>query len=182
MDDNVRLAFEAARDSTKQFLTLATAIIALTITFSKDFTGADAGDRTYALLAWSALLTSVFFGLWTLLALTGTLEPKNNKVSISIRGPNVTIPARKDMLRTNNIGNNVYRTGRPSFINMIVRTNNVMPARIWLVAPNSGQIIMPPLPDEPPAPKASNKQAPTATSVATTPFRSTGISWISAHS
>lgn len=93
MDENVKLAFESARDATKQFLTLATGIIALTITFSKDFIGPDAHSKMLALLAWGMLLLSVLFGLWTLLALTGTLEAKRENSQISIRGRNVTLPA-----------------------------------------------------------------------------------------
>lgn len=94
LSEQHKLAFEAARDSTKQFLTLATGAIALTITFSKDFLGQGApSDRPWALFAWAFFLGSVIFGLWTLLALTGTLEPGGNLGTFSIRGRNVTIPA-----------------------------------------------------------------------------------------
>ena len=93
MDDKRKMAFEAARDSTKQFLTLATGIIALTITFSKDFAGAEAGLKILVFLAWILLLVSVLFGLCVLLALTGTLEPIDPSTPNSIRGKNVIIPA-----------------------------------------------------------------------------------------
>jgi len=94
MDLQRMKAFEFAQESTKQLLGLASAIIALTITFAKDFGGsAHPEARVYALISWGAFLASVLFGLWTLLALTGTLEPKQNGPPVSIRGKNITIPS-----------------------------------------------------------------------------------------
>ena len=94
MDDQTKTAFEFARDATKQLITLATGIIALEITFSKDFVRTlNECVRVYALLSWLAFLLSVLFGAMTLLALTGTLEPKDKSVPVSIRGSNVVIPS-----------------------------------------------------------------------------------------
>lgn len=93
MSEEIKMAFEAARDSTKQIMALSTGIITLTITFSKDFAGEGSGQRILALMAWGVLLVSVLFGLWTLLALTGTLEANDKDTRISIRGKNVTVPA-----------------------------------------------------------------------------------------
>lgn len=94
MDERQRQAFEFARDTTKQLLALATGIIALMITFAKDFVqSVDDTARLFALLSWGAYLLSVFGGLWTLLALTGTLEPEDDSVPLSIRGRNVTLPS-----------------------------------------------------------------------------------------
>lgn len=103
MDDRAKTAFEFARDTTKQLITIATGIITLEITFSKDFVGKVNNDiRIYALISWFLFLLSVVSGLWTLMALTGTLEPKTpteipetkeNTTPISIRGKHVTIPA-----------------------------------------------------------------------------------------
>lgn len=72
MDEAVQKAFDFAQDVTKQVLTLATGIIAVTITFFKDF-ALHAPGAAKALMAWSWVLylASVIFGLWTLLALTG---------------------------------------------------------------------------------------------------------------
>jgi hypothetical protein len=93
MDDQTKAAFDFARDCTKQLITLATGIITLEITFKKDFVGPlPDGVHIYALLSWIAFLLSVVFGIWTLLALTGTLETSKN-VPVSIRGKNVTIPS-----------------------------------------------------------------------------------------
>jgi hypothetical protein len=65
-----------------------------TITFAKDFVvNVEPSIKIYAFLSWGALLFSVFFGLWALLALTGTLEQDSNKqVPVSIRGFNVRMP------------------------------------------------------------------------------------------
>ena len=94
MDDRIKKAFDFAQDSTKQFITLASGIIALTITFSKDFVGSvSESARVLALWSWGCFLVSVFFGLFTLLALTGTLEPLDKDVKASIRGKNITIPS-----------------------------------------------------------------------------------------
>lgn len=99
MDEKTKQAFEFARDTTKQLLTLATGIIALMITFAKDFVqSVDETARLFALLSWGAYLLSVFGGLWTLLALTGTLEAEDDSVPVSIRGINVTLPAAIQIL------------------------------------------------------------------------------------
>jgi hypothetical protein len=98
MDENTKIAFDFARDTTKQLIALATGIIAFTITFSKDFIRPlDMADRILASLCWVMFLLSVLFGLWTLLALTGTLEPQAGRESTStpsIRGSNVTLPSK----------------------------------------------------------------------------------------
>jgi len=95
LNDAAAKAFDFAQDVTKQVLTLATAIIALTITFFKDF----AGHSTYTVkvvmgASWIAYLVSVVLGLWTLMALTGTLEPlRPADARLSIQGTNVRLPA-----------------------------------------------------------------------------------------
>lgn len=67
-------ALDFAQDVTKQFLALASAIPLIMITFSKDFLIAVATEaKSYALISWAFFLLSVFFGLLTLMALTGTL-------------------------------------------------------------------------------------------------------------
>jgi hypothetical protein len=92
-------AFEFAQDSVKLMITLATGIITLTITFSKDFLGPNSVSdlsRHYALLSWVFFLASVGLGLWTLFALTGCLGAIGDKIynaCPSIYGKNITIPA-----------------------------------------------------------------------------------------
>ncbi len=85
----------------KQLITLATGIIAITITFAKDFLPqtATASTKQWAVYAWYAFLASVVCGIWTLMALTGTLDQKAAKTCpISIRGRNVVLPASLQIL------------------------------------------------------------------------------------
>ena len=84
MAANIDKAFDFAQESTKQILTLSTAILTLTITFQRDIVGpAAAGDRWILTVAWIAYLVSIGFGLATLLNLAGNLEkPTNDTPSI----------------------------------------------------------------------------------------------------
>jgi len=102
MDEQIKQAFDFARDTTKQLITLSTGIIALTVTFSKDVFHNPSGLPLKLLVgSWFSFLISVCLGVWTLLALTGTLEPMPKSPAQngagpnppSIRGSNVTIPS-----------------------------------------------------------------------------------------
>ena len=93
MDENIKMAFTFAADSTKQLIVISTAILAFTITFSKDFLG----NRTYLskrwiVASWIFLLLSILFGIVTLLALTGTLE-RIPVDQLSIYRANIAVPA-----------------------------------------------------------------------------------------
>lgn len=96
MEDKTAKAFDFAQDTTKQLITLSTAIIAITITFSNDFvSGTPSGLEIGLIVAsWVLYLLSIIFGIGTLMALTGTLEPKaEDDCDTSIRGENVTTPS-----------------------------------------------------------------------------------------
>jgi hypothetical protein len=72
-------SFEYAADSSKLLITLATGIIAFTVTFAKEF-GVKPSSKVQGLLllvTWVVLLVSAAFGVSTLLAITGELEPKD---------------------------------------------------------------------------------------------------------
>jgi hypothetical protein len=100
LDERVKASFDFAQESTKQMITLATGIIALTITFQKDFLNSSsipAQAKFYAPLSWLLFLLSVIFGLWTLLALAGSLDPKNQGQP-SIYGMNIIIPSIMEIL------------------------------------------------------------------------------------
>lgn len=79
LDERTKKAFDFYADSTKQLITLSTAIIALMITFAKEILKpADSYYAKFPLMA--ALIVYVFsiwFGLETLLNLTGQLETFN---------------------------------------------------------------------------------------------------------
>ena len=101
MDESLKKAFDFAADLAKQLITLATGIITITITFAKDFLprGATPDAKRWAMCAWYAFLISIVCGVWTLMALTGTLEQKTGTTRpISIRGANVTMPAALQIL------------------------------------------------------------------------------------
>jgi hypothetical protein len=96
MDDRIQKAFDFASDSTKQLITLSTGVLALTITFNNDIVGGDPGQASLILFgAWFLYLVSIIFGIWTLLALTGNLEPTgtHENTAPSIRTGNVTLPS-----------------------------------------------------------------------------------------
>ncbi len=76
-DDFVEKTYEFAQDTTKQLITLASAIVALTITFSKDFApSASECSRDLMGIAWIAFFFSILGGLGTLFQLTGKLAKK----------------------------------------------------------------------------------------------------------
>ena len=53
MTEETKKAFEFAQDTTKQLITLATAIIALTITFAKDFVvNVEPSIKIYVFFSW----------------------------------------------------------------------------------------------------------------------------------
>jgi hypothetical protein len=100
IDEAAKKAFDFASETTKQLLALSTGIIALTITFSKDFVHqVPARAVTFLVWAWLSYLMSIVFGIWTLMALTGTLQPKINTIAPPrIWGRNVTRPSSLQIL------------------------------------------------------------------------------------
>jgi hypothetical protein len=80
MEEYQKKAFDFAADLTKQLITLSTAIITLTVTFSKDIVGnAPARDHWWLLISWVAFIISILFGILTLMGLTGNLDPTASK-------------------------------------------------------------------------------------------------------
>lgn len=93
MEDQRKLAFEFAAETTKQLITLSTGILALSVTFSKDILQNVLGlGRWTLILAWTVYLVSIAFGLGTLMSLTGNLEPESppaGDVDATIRSPGI---------------------------------------------------------------------------------------------
>jgi len=92
MDERHKKSFDFAADYTKQLITLATGIIAFTVTFLKDIT--DEGNRTgqnLLVVIWISFGLSVCFGIWRQMAMTGTLDPihpiKTSKEDIALNLP-----------------------------------------------------------------------------------------------
>jgi hypothetical protein len=79
MTDEMKKAFEFAGELTKQLITLATAIIGLTITFIKDYLkSATPGSQSFAYWAWYSFLVSIAMGILTLATITGNLSKSQN--------------------------------------------------------------------------------------------------------
>ena len=74
LDDRARLAFQFASDVAKQLITISTALIAFSVTFTKELLQKGA-PKQYLFIALATHLLSIVGGVWTLLALTGTLMP-----------------------------------------------------------------------------------------------------------
>jgi ABC-type uncharacterized transport system permease subunit len=88
-------AYKSASDLTIQLITLATGILALSITFMRDVIKSN--SPTWALKgAWVILLLSVCFGVWTLMGITGSIfnvvsDPE--KFKTETYGMNVILPS-----------------------------------------------------------------------------------------
>lgn len=95
VSDRTKLAFDYARDATKQSMALATGVIALTVTFSKDFIGGAPPELLcYVIWSWILLLISVGFGQLCLMALTGILGSQKQPPPVpNIYAKNIKIPA-----------------------------------------------------------------------------------------
>ena len=94
MKEQNKLSFDFARDTTKQVITLSTTIIVFTATFSKNFLATpDDFSRILIIVSWVSFLFSVIFGVWTLCALTGSIESQDEKEEVSIWRKNITIPS-----------------------------------------------------------------------------------------
>jgi hypothetical protein len=94
VDEQTKAAFASASDTSKQLITLATGVLALEITFAKDvILKLDATAKYLVGASWILLLLSVTAGVWTLLALTGTLGQGTALKPKAISGSNIRIPA-----------------------------------------------------------------------------------------
>jgi len=71
MLDYQKKSFDFAADLTKQLITLSTSIVTISLLFGDHFPK----QSLLAVWAWTFYLVSSVFGLWTLMALTGTLAP-----------------------------------------------------------------------------------------------------------
>lgn len=77
--------FDYAQDVTKQLLTLATAVVTITVTFLKDIAQqAPADARTVLFIAWALFATSIIAGVATLQNLTGHVGSADEPASDGI--------------------------------------------------------------------------------------------------
>jgi hypothetical protein len=89
MNEQSKKAFDFAADLTKQLITLSTSIVTLTFLFSKDLLE----PRWLPVVIWILFLLSTVCGLWTLMALTGTLAPVPQPRPLAKNAPPTTPPA-----------------------------------------------------------------------------------------
>ncbi|MDA8295260.1 MAG: hypothetical protein M0004_01505 [Actinomycetota bacterium] len=74
--------FDAARDTCKQVLTLSTAIVTITVTFlTSVIKQAAPSTRLWIHLSWLGFALAVLFGVWTLLALSGSVATRTERTS-----------------------------------------------------------------------------------------------------
>jgi hypothetical protein len=95
MDDQTKAAFASAADSSKQLITLATAMLTLEVTFSKNILETPGPLAQFLIaISWVCLLLSVLAGVLTLLALTGSLGSTTAPPTAGgINSSNITRPA-----------------------------------------------------------------------------------------
>src|SRR5438034_4510306 len=79
--DPVQLGFTFAKELATQLISLSTGILALSVTFAKDVLKTPLTNRKETLLriGWGGHLLSISLGVWTLMALTGTLMPLHGR-------------------------------------------------------------------------------------------------------
>lgn len=93
--DIAKQGFGFAKDLAQQLITLSSAILALTVTFSKN------GPTPHLLLksAWAVYLFSIVCGIWHMMALTGTLFQASEATNPTLRiEGNVVLPAALQVL------------------------------------------------------------------------------------
>ena len=89
----VKMSFEFANQVTQQLITLSTAILALTITFTKEIVKhLPSSPRLVLKAAWLIFLLSICAGLWTMTSLTSALALYNSGQSLSIMRWDVRFP------------------------------------------------------------------------------------------
>ena len=80
-------AFDFSQDSAKQLITLSTGILALTITFFKDFAaGADETSKAIMAASWLFYLIAIVAGAVHLFALPAELDPTDDSRRPTIYG------------------------------------------------------------------------------------------------
>ena len=97
--NNTEKAFDFASESSKLLITLATGVIAFMIAFlDKDASmkPVTSCEKIVLVISWIIFLASAIIGVWTQLALTNVLEPKNKPATFSptIQDIKIKVPFR----------------------------------------------------------------------------------------
>jgi hypothetical protein len=98
-DERVKKAVDAVSDLAKQLITLATGVVAITISFAKDIFGGHGGGNALLVASWIGYLVCITAGVWVLMAIAGTLDPAMPANGVAkggdgrVFGGNVRLPA-----------------------------------------------------------------------------------------
>jgi hypothetical protein len=85
--------FEVAIDVDKSLVALATAVLTVTISFSKEIVGnATSGEEVLLALSWVAFFLSILFGVWLFYAAIGSISDIGKGKNHSIYDSNTAIP------------------------------------------------------------------------------------------
>lgn len=98
MEERTKVALEGVRDTSKQLITLSTALLGLMISLVKDALGGVVEHRALLVASWLLFLSSTFSGLWLLAALNGTVGGKSDVDHRSIYKSNVRIPTTAQVI------------------------------------------------------------------------------------
>lgn len=94
MNEQIKASFASASESSKQSITLATGLIGLEITFAKDLVKQlNCTGKFLIGSSWVFLMLSVVAGIWSLLAITGSLGSTTPLTVRTIYSPNIRIPS-----------------------------------------------------------------------------------------
>ncbi len=88
MEDQLKLAFQFAADLSNHLVTLSTAVLGLSVTFSKEVVSRSFRKSVAWLLvvSWSLYLFSIACGVLSLMALTGSLAPVETGDAVALTG------------------------------------------------------------------------------------------------
>lgn len=87
---------KAQRDFCAQIVTLATALLAFTVTFVEKFGDATQGTRTtphYLQWGWVAYVLAILFAIWAIMAIVGTMTVVESGTNPNPSRSNVRLPA-----------------------------------------------------------------------------------------
>jgi len=92
MTDQAQAAFNAAKELASQLISLSIGVITASIAFMKDIIASAPRSGIRALrYAWIFYLSSIVCGIWTMMAITGSLS--GTAVAITPFSSNIKIPA-----------------------------------------------------------------------------------------
>lgn len=99
MKEYIIKSFDFANSLTTQLITLSTVLIGLSITFTEKFEVQQ--GKIFLVISWVLLFISLLFGIFTLMAISGTIGKFNSETSgsdLSIYRNNITRPSTMQIL------------------------------------------------------------------------------------